>query len=158
MLLLTFLKILNKIFAQLKFFTYLCCIKFKTMTIQEQIRQDLSTAIAERNSELTNFLKSVVGEYGRQVKKELSDAESITLLKWMHGNAEVMGNEFEMNYLSQFLPKKLNEEETNVIIEKIIADNGVTSIKEMGKIMSALKQYPGIDNALASKLIKERLS
>lgn len=128
------------------------------MTIQEKIRQDLTTAIAERNSELANFLKSVVGEYGRQAKKELSDAESITLLKWMYGNAEIMGSDFEMNYLAQFLPKKLNEDEIKSIVETIISENNISSMKEMGKIMSALKQFPGIDNALASKLIKERLS
>lgn len=128
------------------------------MTIQEKIRHDLTTAIAERNSELTNFLKSVVGEYGRQAKKDLSDAESITLLKWMYGNAEIMGNVFEMNYLSQFLPKKLNESEIKSIVETIISENNISSMKEMGKIMSALKQFPGVDNALASKIVKERLS
>lgn len=130
------------------------------MTIQEQIRNDLKTAIAERNSQLTNFLKSIVGEFSRQLKKELTDDESIKLLKWMYGNAEIMGNIFEMKYLEKFLPKQLTDEEIKNILLDIISVNNITSIKEIGKVMLALKQHSqsvNINNAIASKIIRDIL-
>ena len=65
----------------------------------------------------------------------------------------------EIDIISQFLPKQMNEEEVLNLITKIIKDNNLKSIKDMGKLMNELKlNYAGsLDMALAGKLAKSKL-
>ena len=71
---------------------------------------------------------------------------------------EVEQNEHDI--LTSFLPKQLSEEETKKICEQIISKTGATSVKDMGKVMGALKkEYSDeIDFAKAGSLIKELLN
>ena len=71
---------------------------------------------------------------------------------------EIEQNEIEI--ISQFLPKQKNEEETLAIIENIIVEKKLTSIKDMGMLMNDLKSnFAGIiDMALAGKIAKSKLS
>jgi hypothetical protein len=58
-----------------------------------------------------------------------------------------------------FLPRQMNEEQTLQLITKIIKDDNLVSLKDMGKLMSLLKSnYSGsIDMTLAGKLAKTKL-
>jgi len=50
----------------------------------------------------------------------------------------------EIKVIREFLPKPLTEEEMSKAVEDAIKDTGATSIKDMGKVMGALKaQYTG---------------
>ena len=71
---------------------------------------------------------------------------------------EIEQNEIEI--ISQFLPKQKSEEETLAIIENIIVEKKLTSIKDMGMLMNDLKSnFAGIiDMALAGKIAKSKLS
>ena len=71
---------------------------------------------------------------------------------------EIEQNEIEI--ISQFLPKQKNEEETLAIIENIIVEKKLTSIRDMGMLMNDLKSnFAGIiDMALAGKIAKSKLS
>ena len=66
----------------------------------------------------------------------------------------------EIGIISEFMPKQLSEAETVEIIKSIIAETGATSMKDMGKVMGALKErYPGqLDFGKASGQIKALLS
>ena len=56
------------------------------------------------------------------------------------GRNELLENEKrEIEIINQFLPKQLSEEETKKICEETIKSVGATSMKDMGKIMGALK-------------------
>ena len=63
--------------------------------------------------------------------------------------------EFDINYLSDFLPTMMDEKNTNEIISNYIKENNIEN-KDFGKIMSFLKQNYNnkIDMNLASKIIK----
>ena len=71
---------------------------------------------------------------------------------------EIEQNEYEI--LTAFLPKQLGEEETKKICANIISKIGASSVKDMGKVMGALKKdyADEIDFAKAGPLIKELLS
>ena len=71
---------------------------------------------------------------------------------------EIEQNEYEI--LTAFLPKQLGEEETKKICADIISKIGASSVKDMGKVMGALKKNYAdeIDFAKAGPLIKELLS
>lgn len=87
-------------------------------------------------------------------------AESIEIYKKNNRNdlLEVEQNEYEI--LTSFLPKQLSEEDTKKICEEIIAKLGANSIKDMGKVMGALKQQysDDLDFAKAGSLLKQLLN
>ena len=67
-------------------------------------------------------------------------AESIDIYKKNNRTdlLEVEQNEYDI--LTGFLPKQLGEEETKKICADLIAKVGANSIKDMGKVMGALKK------------------
>ncbi|MCB1720612.1 MAG: GatB/YqeY domain-containing protein [Rhodospirillales bacterium] len=67
--------------------------------------------------------------------------------------------EAEIEVIQKFMPVQLGEEEVAKAVEKIIDDTGATGIKDMGKVMGALKsQYAGqIDMGKAGAIVKAKL-
>ena len=63
----------------------------------------------------------------------------------------------EAEILKAYLPEKMGEEEVREMIGKIISEMGEISMKEMGNVMSALKDQAGskIDMKLASQMVRE---
>lgn len=52
--------------------------------------------------------------------------------------------EAEIVVIKSFLPKQLDEAETEAAIKAVIAETGAASMKDMGKVMAALKEkYAG---------------
>ena len=66
----------------------------------------------------------------------------------------------EIEIIEQFLPQQFSDSEIDDAVTGIIADLGATCIKDMGKVMGALKgKYAGeMDFGKASKLVKDRLA
>ena len=66
----------------------------------------------------------------------------------------------EAEILKAYLPEKMGEEDVQEMIEKIISEMGGISMKEMGNVMSALKDQAGskIDMKLASQMVREIIS
>lgn len=66
----------------------------------------------------------------------------------------------EIKIIREFLPKPLSEEEVVKAIEDAIKDTGASSIKDMGKVMGALKaQYTGrMDFGAAGASVKAALA
>ena len=87
-------------------------------------------------------------------------AESIEIYKKNNRTdlLEVEQNEYDI--LTSFLPKQLSEDDTKKICEEIISKTGAASVKDMGKVMGALKKdySDEIDFAKAGSLIKELLN
>jgi uncharacterized protein len=66
----------------------------------------------------------------------------------------------EIAIIERFLPQQMSESETAAAVSALIAELGAGSIKDMGRVMAALKQrHAGqMDFSKASALVKERLS
>ncbi len=66
----------------------------------------------------------------------------------------------EIAIIGEFLPKQLEEAEVTAAAKAAIADAGATSLRDMGKVVSALKErYPGqMDFAKASAIVKALLT
>ena len=71
----------------------------------------------------------------------------------------VAKEEDEIQVIERFLPKPLSETETREAVEGVISELAASTIKDMGKVMGALKQrYPGrMDFGKASALVKQAL-
>jgi uncharacterized protein len=65
----------------------------------------------------------------------------------------------EIAVIEAFLPQQLGAEETQAAIDAAIAKTGAASVKDMGKVMAALKsEYAGqLDMSRVSSLVKQRL-
>ena len=65
----------------------------------------------------------------------------------------------EVEVIESFLPKQMSEDETKAAIEAIKAELGASSVKDMGKVMAALKERHGsvLDMSKASGLVKASL-
>ena len=88
-----------------------------------------------------------------------SRRESIELYKQGGRQDLVDKEETEIGVIEQFLPKQMNEEETQAAIRDLVASLGATSVKDMGKVMAAIKsKYAGqLDIAKASAAVKDVL-
>lgn len=89
-----------------------------------------------------------------------SRRESIELYKQGARQDLVDKEAAEIAIIEQFLPKQMSEEETRAAIREIVASLGATSVKDMGKVMAALKaNYAGqLDMTKASGAVKEVLT
>ena len=130
------------------------------MSIQKKIREDMVVAMKNKDTEKLNLLRVVIGEFGR-IGKELSNEQSLKVIQKMHENAVEMKNDYEISVLDAYIPKKLDESEVKNIVKSVLEASGATSLKEMGKVMTELKNHPKssqIDKKLASDYIKELLN
>jgi uncharacterized protein len=106
-------------------------------------------------------------------KGPLSDEEILALLQKMvkqrqesiamyeqGGRTELAQQEKdEVAVITSYLPQQMDEAETRTAIEAAIAETGAASMKDMGKVVAALRaKYAGrMDFAKASGLVKDLL-
>ena len=106
-------------------------------------------------------------------KGQASDEEILGLLQKMikqrqesagiyeqAGRAELAAQEREeAEIIASYLPKQMDEAETRAAIQAAIAETGAASMKDMGKVIGALRgKYAGqMDFAKASALVKDML-
>jgi uncharacterized protein YqeY len=86
--------------------------------------------------------------------------ESIAMYE-QGGRAELAAAEqAEVAVIESFLPQQMSEDETRAAIDAIASELGATSVKDMGRVMAALKErHAGqLDMGRASALVKARLS
>lgn len=77
------------------------------------------------------------------------------------GRAELAAAEAaEVAVIEEFLPQQLSEAETVAAIEAIKAETGATGLKDMGRVMAALKERHAtqLDMGKASALVKAALA
>jgi uncharacterized protein len=67
---------------------------------------------------------------------------------------------FEAGIIEAYLPQQMSPEEVTSIINRIIAQTGAASIKEMGRVMGAAsKELSGkADNKMISEIVKKLLT
>ena len=151
------------------------------MSLKKQIDDKLNQALKAKDKNIYPTLRLIVSAIkdaeiaGRSKgQKEIKDSDIISLLKKMvkqrnescevyekAGRKELLESEKkEINVINSFLPKQLSEEETKKICEATIKSVGATSIKDMGKIMGALKsKYADtLDFAKVSSILKGLLN
>ena len=100
--------------------------------------------------EVLNLLQSLIK----------SRRESIVLYE-QGGRQDLVDKEnAEIAVIEQFLPKQMSEGETRAAIQEIVASLGASSVKDMGKVMAALKsKYAGqLDMTKASAAVKDVLA
>ena len=88
-----------------------------------------------------------------------SRAESVTMYR-QGGREELAAKEeAEIAVIEAFLPQQLDDAAMAAAVDAAVAETGATSIKEMGKVMAALKGKHAavLDMAKAGPMVKARL-
>ena len=93
------------------------------------------------------------------IKMVKQRSESIEVYKKSDRNDLLEAEKGEINVISAYLPKQLDEEETKKLCSQIIEKTGASSIKDMGRVMWELKKNysDSIDFSKAGAIIKEIL-
>ena len=113
------------------------------MTLQQHIKQDLTSAMKAKDEETKNTLRVVMGEFGRADKKELSDDEVIKILKKLikseKETLEQQGVQAPSPFIliiEKYLPHMATEEEIVAWVnEHIDFSQFKSKIQAMGPIM-----------------------
>ena len=89
-----------------------------------------------------------------------SRRKSIELYKQGERQDLVDKESAEIAIIEQFLPKQMSDDETRAAIRELVASLGASSVKDMGKVMAALKsKYAGqLDMTKASAAVKDVLT
>ncbi|MBM6581097.1 GatB/YqeY domain-containing protein [Microvirga sp. BT689] len=85
--------------------------------------------------------------------------ESITMYEQGGRTELAQAEKDEVAVITSYLPQQMDEAETKAAIEAAIAETGAASMKDMGKVVAALRaKYAGrMDFAKASGLVKDLL-
>ena len=104
---------------------------------------DDDVTVSEVLQKMIKQRRESVALYEQGGRQELADAETA-----------------EIAVIEGFLPRQMSEEEAKAAIDAVVAETGAASVKDMGKVMAALKErHAGqMDMAKASGLVKARLS
>ena len=151
------------------------------MSLKKKIEEKLNEALKAKDKNTYPTLRLVISaikdaEIASRTKdqKEMSDSDINIILKKMikqrnescevykkAGRNELLENETkEIEVISFFLPKQLDEKETKKICEEAIKSSGASSVKDMGKVMGILKSKHAdtLDFSKVSLIIKELLN
>lgn len=145
------------------------------MTLRETIDADLKKAMLEKDEVAKNALRMAKADLIlKEVEKgsSLSDEEVVAILQkgvksrndsieqFRAGGREdaAKAEEAEIAILARYLPRSLGETETRAAIEALVAELGLASKKDMGRLMKELKaRHEGVDGRTASKIAGEIL-
>ena len=150
------------------------------MSLQSKIETKLSEALKAKDKKTYSTLRLIIAAIkdlmiSKKIKNKtsLSDNDLIALLKKMvkqrndsceaykkAGRKELLDNEMsEIAIINEFLPKQLSDEEMKKICVEKIKQVGANNIKDMGKVIGALKKdYSDVmDFSKVSQIIKENL-
>ena len=87
------------------------------MSLQEKLRAELKVSMKARDTERTGAIRIIIGEFGRQLTKELSDEQVIAIIKKLvKSEKELLAsagkNSSEyLAILEGYLPQQVGEEE-----------------------------------------------
>ena len=93
----------------------------------------------------------------RERKKRIEAAEAF---RGGGREAQAEKEEGELAVLEEFMPEPLTEEELEQILDDAIAENGATSMRDMGRVMKdVMPQIAGrADGAAVSQMLREKLA
>ena len=142
--------------------------------IQEEMKDAMRSGARERLKVIRLILSSIK-QIEIDTRIEVSNDDDVLLIinkmvkqrrdsikQFIAGNRQDLADiEFaEITILEQYLPAQLNEEEIEKILNITIAECAATSMKDMGKVMAAVKSKINgrADMSIISQKIKTYLS
>ena len=151
------------------------------MSLRNKIDEDYKQSIKNKDQQKIDTLRLIrsaikdkdIASRTSENKEGITDSEILSLLisliKQRKDSIEqfekakrddlIKNEQSEIEIIKEYLPQQKTQEETEKIINEIITSNNLESLKDMGKLMSIIKNdYAGeVDMGLVSKIAKSKL-
>lgn len=149
------------------------------MGIREELASELRDAIKTRDRARSNVIRQVETEvavaksapgFTGEADDDLYRQTIVSYVKKMekaraeYAAAGDRGVEqeaklaYEVEYLSRWMPQLAGEEETRSLVQKAIAELGITDPKMAGRVIGhAMKSGGRLDGGLVSRIVREEL-
>ena len=143
----------------------------------ERIEDELTVAMKARDAERRDALRLILNSLRsaeKELQRPLSDEEELQVLQrerkrrleaiegYRSGGREdrAAAEERELEVLEEFMPEPLSEDELERIVDDAIAENGATSMRDLGRVMAdVMPQVAGrADGSAVSQLVREKLA
>jgi len=147
------------------------------MSLKEILQQDWKDALKAKNKFKANTIsmaKAAILQAEKSGTSVIDDDDIVQILSREVKQRREALEEFEkanrqdlvdktkdeIEILLEYLPKQLSKDEIMEIIRQVTVDEGANSIKDMGRVMSAVvsKTKGRADGKLVSQLVKEYLN
>lgn len=152
------------------------------MTIKQRLESDLKSALKARQTERVaclRMLRSKIlerevelrGDRGRD--HQLEDGEALQVIaayaKQRRDSIEsfrragreelAVREEAELEIVSAYLPRQLDEEAIARIVDEVIAESGATSPRDLGRVMKLVmpRLQGAADGKLVNRIVREKL-
>ena len=150
------------------------------MSLRNKIDEDYKQSIKNKDQQKIDTLRLIrsaikdkdISSRTSENKEGINDSEILSLLlnliKQRNDSIEqfqkakrddlIKNEKNEIEVIKGYLPQQKTQEETEKIINEIISSNNLESIKDMGKLMSIIKNdYAGeVDMGLVGKIAKSK--
>ena len=151
------------------------------MSLRNKIDEDYKQSIKNKDQQKVDTLRLIrsaikdkdISTRTSENKEGINDSEILSLLinliKQRKDSIEqfqkakrddlIKNEQSEIEIIKEYLPQQKTQEETEKIINEILTTNNLESIKDMGKLMSIIKNdYAGeVDMGLVGKIAKSKL-
>jgi len=147
------------------------------MTLKVQIQDDMKSAMKSGEKHrlgVVRLILAAIKQIEIDERRELSEADVLAVLNKMvkqrrdsvsqfqqGGRSDLADKELsEIEVIDTYLPEQMSETDLDTLVERVIAETGAESIRDMGKVMAAIKAAAKgqADMGIAGAKVKARLS
>lgn len=152
------------------------------MDKRTELTDAMKTAMKTRDTLATNTIRMIIAKLkekdiesrGNGGPEQIAESDILSMMQGMikqrQESWEIYKNagrdaladqeEAEIKIIETFLPQQMGEDEIKAIIDALITELNVADMRDMGKLMAALKsRYAGqLDMAKASAMVKQKMA
>ena len=147
------------------------------MRLIAQLEDEVKEATLARDAERRDALRLILSSLRsaeKDLQRPLSDGEELQVLQrerkkrieaaeaFRDADREEQAakEEAELAVLEEFMPEPLSEDELERIVDDAIAENGATSLQDLGRVMAdVMPQVAGrADGSAVGQLVREKLA
>ena len=147
------------------------------MTLITHLEDELTEAMKARDAERRDALRLILASLRsaeKDLQRPLNEGEELQVLqrerkkrqeaaeayRAVGSDEKAEAEEAELEILAEFMPEPLSEDDLEAIIDDAIAENGATSMRDLGRVMAdVMPQIAGrADGSVVSQLVREKLA
>jgi uncharacterized protein YqeY len=137
-------------------------VKSAMLARDDQRRDALRLILSSLQSAEKELLRPLSGDEELQVlqRERKKRQEASEAFRAADRPAQADKEDAELSILQEFMPEPISEAEIEEIVDDAIAENGATSLRDMGRVMAdVMPQIAGrADGSAVSQIVREKLA
>ena len=146
-------------------------------SLKQRISEDMKTALKAGDKDRLRVVRLLLADIKRAEidgRRELDDASALSVMEkavkqrrdsieqFTSGGGQDLADaeRAELTIIESYMPEPLSDAELDTLISKAIADTGATGIRDMGRVMAAIKAEAAgrADMSAVGVCVKSRLA